>query len=259
MEQYKHIQLQVEEHVAVITLDNPPVNALSHLMLAEIRNCFETLAKDKTVYACIITGNGKAFVAGADLKVDENAPKYTGDQASRLGQVAFEAIEAAPFPVIAAINGYAFGGGLELTLACDIRLMSDKATIGMTESTLGLSSTYGGLTRLPWIIGEENAKWMFYTGERIGAQQAKDFGLIFSIVAHDELMDSTMALAKKIASNAPMSVRLAKQTIGKYREDAFYQGFLRECYVNYELSQSKDMSEGIAAFLERRPAKFINE
>ena len=259
METYKHLQLQIEDHVAVITLDNPPVNALSHLMLAEIRNCFETLAKDKTIYACIITGNGKAFVAGADLKVDENAPVYTGDQASRLGQVAFEAIEAAPFPVIAAINGYAFGGGLELTLACDIRLMSDKATIGMTESTLGLSSTYGGLTRLPWIIGEENAKWMFFTGERIGAAQAKDFGLVFAVIPHDELMENAMALAKKIASNAPISIRLAKKTINKYREDAFYQGFLRECYVNYELSQSKDMAEGIAAFMERRPAKFINE
>jgi len=259
MEKYKQLQLLIQDHVALITLDNPPVNALSHLMLSEIRNCFEALSKDKSIYACVITGNGKAFVAGADLKADENAPKYTGDQLSRLGQVAFEAIEATPFPVIAAINGYAFGGGLELTLACDIRLISDKATIGMTEATLGLSSTYGGLTRLPWIIGEEKAKWMFYTGERMSAQQAKDFGLVFSVVAHDELMENAMALAAKIAANAPISVRLAKKTIGKYREDSFYQGFLRECYVNYEISQSKDMEEGIAAFMERRPAKFINE
>jgi len=259
MEQYKHLHLQIEEHVAVVTLDNAPVNALCSLMLSEIRACFETLAKDKSIYACIITGKGKAFVAGADLKVDENAPKLTGDQASRVGQVAFEAIEAAPFPVIAAINGYAFGGGLELTLACDIRLMSDKASLGMTEATLGLSSTYGGLTRLPWIVGEENAKWMFYTGERIGAQQAKDFGLVFSVIPADELMDSAMVLAKKIAANAPISVRLAKQTICSYRQPSFYQGFLRECYVNYELAQTKDFAEGISAFLEKRPATFINE
>ena len=259
MESYQHLHLQLEGHVAVVTLDNPSVNALCTPMLAEIRSCFEAMAKDKSIYACIITGKGKAFVAGADLKVDENAPKLTGDQASRLGQVAFEAIEAAPFPVIAAINGYAFGGGLELTLACDIRLMSDRASLGMTEATLGLSSTYGGLTRLPWIVGEENAKWMFYTGERLNAQQAKDFGLVFSVVPHDELMDSAMALAKKIAANAPISVRLAKQTICKYREQNFYQGFLRECYVNYELSQTKDFSEGISAFLEKRPATFINE
>ena len=259
MEQYMHLQLQKQGHVVFITLDNPPVNALSQRMLAEIRTCFEALAADKSVYACVITGNGKAFVAGADLKADENAPKLTGDQASRMGQVAFEAIEAAPFPVIAAINGYAFGGGLELTLACDIRLMSDRASLGMTEATLGLSSTYGGLTRLPWIIGEENAKWMFYTGERIGAQQAREFGLVFSVVPHEELLAAAMALANKIAANAPIPTRLAKQTIGKYRENAFYQGFLRECYVNYEISHTRDMAEGIAAFLEKRPATFINE
>lgn len=257
MSETQVVQVEIRDRIAVVTLNNPPVNALSREALEGLRTTFLTLGKNKELRAVVLTGAGeKSFCAGMDTKAVFNMPK--GGIGS-YGQHVMNTIEQCPLPVIAAINGFAFGGGLELALACDIRIAAEEAKLGLVEANLGLIAGWGGMTRLPLIVGEGNAKLMFYTAARLTAQEAKEIGLVQKVVPKAQLMDAAMELAQLIATKAPMSVMSAKRVIHATRQAAFGAGQYAENEQNTIVSASKDAGEGMRALREKRAPAFQNQ
>lgn len=251
------LQVEIQDRIAVVTFSNPPVNAMSRDLLEELRNAFLKLGKNKELRAVILTATGeKAFCAGMDTKCQFNLPK--GGIGS-YGQHVMTTIEQCPLPVIAALNGFAFGGGLELALACDFRIATEDAKLGLVEANLGLIAGWGGLTRLPLIVGESNAKLMFYTAAKLTAQEAKEIGLVQKVVPKEQLMDAAMELAQLIATKAPLSVMSAKKVIHATRQTAFGAGQYAESEQNNIVSTSKDVGEGMRALREKRTPTFKNE
>lgn len=251
------LQVEIQDCIAVLTLNNPPVNALSKDALEMLRSTFLKLGKNKALRAVVLTGAGeKSFCAGMDTKCQFNMPK--GGIGS-YGQHVMTTIEQCPLPVIAAINGFALGGGLELALACDIRIATEEAKLGLVEANLGLIAGWGGMTRLPLIVGESNAKLMFYTAAKLTAQEAKEIGLVQKVVPKEQLMDAAMELARLIASKAPLSVMSAKRIIHATRQTAFGAGQYAESEQNNIVSASKDVGEGMRALREKRTPNFNNE
>lgn len=249
----------LNEGIATITIKNPPMNPLSEGALDGIRESFNLLSKDDSVRAVIITGEGeKAFVAGADIK---EFPGWTPDIAedrTNKGQRLFSKIENFKTPVIAAVNGYALGGGLELALSCDIRIASENARLGLPEVTLGIIPGYGGTQRLCRTINVGEAKKMVYTGEMIKADHALAIGLVQEVLPLSELMPRAKAIAGKIAQNGPIAVRGAKQAINCERNFSIQQGMDVELAVAREVFGSEDKNEGVGAFIEKRKAIFNN-
>lgn len=257
MSETQVLQVEIRDRIAVLTLNNPPVNALSRDALEALRITFLRLGKNKDLRAVILTGAAeKAFCAGMDTKTPFDMPK--GGIGS-YGQHVMNTIEQCPLPVIAAINGFAFGGGLELALACDIRIAAEEAELGLVEANLGLIAGWGGMTRLPLIVGEGNAKLMFYTAAKLTAQEAKDIGLVQKVVSKERLMDAAMELAQLIATKAPLSVMSAKRVIHATRQAAFGAGQYAENEQNTIVSASKDAGEGMRALREKRMPAFQNE
>lgn len=257
MSEAEVLQVEIRDRVAVVTFNNPPVNALSRDLLEGLRTTFLQLGKNKELRAVVLTGTGeKAFCAGMDTKCQFNMPKGgTGSY----GQHVMNTIEQCPLPVIAAINGFAYGGGLELALACDIRIAAEDAKMGLVEANLGLIAGWGGTTRLPLIVGEGNAKLMFYTAAKLTAQEAKEIGLVQKVVPQAQLMDAAMDLANLIATKAPLSVTAAKRVIHATRQAAFGAGQYAENEQNTIVSASKDVGEGMRALREKRTPEFKNE
>jgi len=252
----KGLTCEITGHIACVTLCNPPINTLTIDILSEIKACFEELGKNRDLRAVIFTGSGKSFIAGADIN---SFAGRKGDEISRYGQDALRAIEECPLAVIAAINGYALGGGVELALCCDIRLASDTAKLGLPEAALGIVPTYGGLTRLPLLIGEAQAKRLMFTAERITAQEAEKIGLVQSVYPQVELMGKAMELAEKIAKNAPIPIALIKKEMLRARSISFEDRLLAENAIAlYTLEETEDCKEGIAAFHEKRSPIFRN-
>jgi len=257
MSEAEVLQVEIRDRIAVLTLNSPPVNALSRELLENLRNTFLKLGKNKELRAVVLTGAGeKAFCAGMDTQCDFNMPK--GGIGS-YGQHVMTTIEQCPLPVIAAINGFALGGGLELALACDIRIATEEAKLGLVEANLGLIAGWGGMTRLPLIVGESNAKLMFYPAAKLTAQEAKEIGLVQKVVPKEQLMDAAMELAQLIASKAPLSVMSAKRIIHATRQAAFGAGQFAESEQNNIVSASKDVGEGMRALREKRAPDFKNE
>jgi len=256
MSEAKTLTCEITGHIACITFCNPPVNTLTIDILSEVRTCFEELGKNRDLRAVIFTGSEKSFIAGADIN---SFAGRKGGEISKLGQEALQAIEECPLAVIAAINGYALGGGVELALCCDIRLAADTAKFGLPESRLGIVPTYGGLTRLPLLIGEAEAKRLLFTAERITAQEAEKIGLVQAVYPQAELMSQAMALAEKIAENAPIPIALIKKEMLRARNISFQDRLLSEnAIASYTLDETEDYKEGIAAFLEKRNPLFRN-
>ena len=215
---------------------------------------FETL---KGLKVLIITGAGtKAFVAGADIKQMREMARDEFETYCNLGHDTFNALQQARFPVIAAINGYALGGGCELAVACDIRIASENAKIGFPETKLGLFPCWGGSQRVTRLMGLGRAKELIFTGEMISAEEALQIGLVDKVVKKDELLDEANKIAGQIAGNSPLAVGFAKKVINRGSELELPQALSYELENGIECFDSEDRVEGMSAFLEKRTANF---
>ena len=262
MADFQHIKTKVEDHVATLTLASPPVNALSPAVLKEIDAALDQFKAQK-VRAVILTGSGaNAFCAGADVKAMKSfeTDPAAGVEFLNLGVQVFNKIENFGAPVIAAINNLTLGGGLELVLACDIRISSDRARFGLPEVTLGLIPAWGGTARLPRVVGVGNAKEIIYTGQLINAQNAAKIGLVNKVVPDGDEVRAALDIAKRIASKAsPVAVRNAKIAINEGINQDIDTALAASEKVVGEVMTSSDLREGIKAFVEKRPPQFRGE
>lgn len=257
---YKNIVIEKDENIGIIKLDNPKtLNALNVETLNDLDQGIEALGKDPEIFVIIITGNGKAFVAGADISemVEMNAEK--GRQFADFGSKVFRKIELLEKPVIAAVNGYALGGGCELSMACDLRIASNKAKFGQPEVGLGITPGFAGSQRLPRLVGLGKAKELIFTGDIIDAETAKEIGLVNKVVDLENLMHESLEMAKKIAKNGQMAVGYSKTAINKGYDLDFESGNEIEKMLFGLCFATKDQKEGMAAFLEKRKPLFKNK
>jgi enoyl-CoA hydratase/carnithine racemase len=255
MTEKKLFKIEIVDKIALVTINNPPLNLLSYDLLLELRDIVEEFNKDPDIRCIILTGEGKAFSAGGDVTTFGVLPRGLNPH---FGHMVMNTIDKSPIPVIAALNGYTLGGGLELAVACDIRIASDKAKIGLVEASLGILGAYGGNTRLPWLIGEQSAKKLFFTAARISGEEALECGLVSEVVPHEQLLDRAMELARQITANAPRSIATAKNIMFRFRDPLFSAGFFHEQHYSTALRGSYDTKEGWQAFKEKRKPNFQN-
>jgi enoyl-CoA hydratase len=257
----ENVRTENRDGVLIVTIDRPKVlNALNAQTVGEIGEAFEAARNDESVKAVIVTGGGeKAFVAGADINELAKMTPLSGKATASNGQRVFFEIERFPKPVIAAINGYALGGGCELALACHIRIASDKAQIGLPEVTLGIIPGYGGTQRLARLVGKGKALEIICTAERVSAADAERIGLVNKVVPADQLMTAAEEMARKMASRGPVAVRCAIEAVMSGSEMPFEEGQFLEATLFGLLCATDDMKEGMNAFLEKRPANFTGK
>lgn len=251
--------LKLEKHdgIAYVTLNRPEMlNALSGKVLEELMEAFVSIGKDPEVEAVILTGEGRAFAAGADISEMADMTGLEGQQMMKLGAEVMNFIENIDKPVIAAVNGYALGGGCELAMACDIRIASDKAMFGQPEVNLGIIPGFGGTQRLPRLVGKGMGKYMIMTADYIGADEALRIGLAEKVVPHDDLMNECKAVAEKIISKGPLAIRAAKLAINKGIMLDMDTATALEGEICTAPFCSEDRTEGMKAFLEKRKAGF---
>jgi enoyl-CoA hydratase len=258
MAEYKNIYVEKKGKVAVVTINRPEkLNALNIQTMDEINNVIAELNEDITVSAIIFTGKGdKAFVAGADIAELNMLDENTGKGFALKGQAVFNNIENSGKPVIAAVNGYALGGGCELALACHIRLASENAIFGQPEINLGAIPGYGGTQRLTRLINPGRALEYILTGDMINAQEALRTGLVNNVFSRDELLNKAIELAEKIASKAPVAVKLAVKAVNMANETLQAGGLEQEAGLFALCCSTEDFKEGTAAFLQKRKAEF---
>ncbi|NKB87855.1 MAG: hypothetical protein GKS06_06515 [Acidobacteria bacterium] len=254
MSNYENIRVEIADGVATLTVDRQPVlNALDANTIAEIARAASELDADSDVRAVIVTGGGdKAFVAGADISMLATLGPEEARRAACAGQRAFDAIEQMGKPVIAAINGFALGGGCELALACHLRVASDRAKIGLPEITLGVLPGHGGSQRLPRIVGKGRALELMCRGKTIDAAKALDVGLVNQVVAHDELGETVAALAAELSQKAPLAMRYCIQAVNEGLECSLAEGQAIEAAYFGLAFATDDQTEGMEAFLEKR-------
>jgi enoyl-CoA hydratase len=253
---FEHLGIAVEDGVAVVTIDRPEaLNALNGELMFELATALDLLEGDLEVRALVLTGAGRAFVAGADVaNLAQLDDAFAGREASLAGQDLMNSLAALPFPTIAAINGFALGGGLELALACDLRVAATGAKLGLPEVGLGLIPGYGGTQRLPRLIGTGRALDLILTGRHVGADEALAMGLV-NRVANDALAEA-VALARQTLRNGPIAIGLAKEAVARGLDVTLPQGLEIEADLFGLAASTDDMKEGTAAFLERRAAEF---
>src|SRR3954470_11666418 len=237
--------------VAMVRLNRPPMNPLSQALLGEIADAALALADDDRVKAVVVLGGEKAFAAGADIKEfgDQAAAKKIGKQF----RAAFDGVAAIPRPVIAAINGFALGGGMELALSCDLRVAGETARMGQPEILLGIIPGAGGTQRLPRLIGPARAKDLIWTGRQVRADEALAIGLVDRVVAADELEDAAVAWAAELASGAVVAMGLAKCAIDDGLDGSLARGNNIEAEAFVEVFGTEDATTGVASFLEHGP------
>ena len=254
-------KLTVEKHghTALLTINNPPANTWDRESLIGLRHLIDHLDRDDDIYALVITGQGsKFFSAGADLKLFADGDKARArEMASRFGE-AFERLRDFRGVSIAAINGYAMGGGLECALACDIRIAERQAQMALPEASVGLLPCAGGTQNLPWLVGEGWAKRMILCGERVDAETALRIGLVEQLVDTGEARGHALLLASKVANQSPVAVRAIKPLIQGARERAPNTWLPAERERFVDLFDAGDTREGVNAFLEKRPAQWRN-
>lgn len=260
MMEFKNTLYEKSEGIATITINRPEVhNALNEETISEILTRLEDAKNDEGIRVIIITGAGdRAFSAGADLKMIKgaSASPERGTELSRIGQHLCDFIEVLEKPVIAAINGYALGGGIELAMACDIRIASENAQIGHTEINVGLIPAWGGTQRLPRLVGKGIAKEMIFTGKRIDAKTAERLGLINAVVPDSQLKVKVKELALELASKPPIAIKLSKVLINNSTETHQDVGLLQEAEAFGLVASTEDFNEGVTAFLEKRKPHF---
>ena len=261
MADHKFLNVKVDDGIAVVTLNNPPVNALNSGLLKELKALFESWTGDRSIRAVVITGGGtNAFCAGADVnELASLKPEQAGTIAT-LGHETFKTIEDFPRPVVAAVNNLCLGGGFELALACDFRFASDRARFGAPEVTLGLIPGWGGTQRLPRLVGPSRAKEIILTGQMINAPEANRIGLVNKVLPDGDEVRAAMDLAKRIAvKSAPIAVATAKKLINDGLETDLVSGLAMELEGSGTVAQTKDLVEGLTAFKEKRQPKFTGE
>jgi enoyl-CoA hydratase/carnithine racemase len=250
---------KIEEGVALVTLNHPPVNALTPELLTELAGTFDSLATDDAVKSVVLTGAGRFFVAGADIRVLASIPSSVeGEAMARQGQMLLNKIEALEKPVVAAINGACLGGGLELAMCCHIRLAAEGAKLGQPEINLGLMPGFGGTQRLPRLIGQSKAMELILTGEPISAREAMHLGLVSQVVAVDDLLRQAQGLARTLAMKSQVALRASLRAIRRGGELPLFDGLAVEARLFGELCDTEDRKEGAAAFLEKRQPRFKN-
>lgn len=256
--EYKNIKFEKDGRVAIVTIDRPTVlNALNDETVAELDHCFTSIGGDKDVLCVILTGGGeKSFVAGADIGELAVCDVVSGRAKCDRGQSLLKKIETLPQPVIAAINGFALGGGCEIAMACDIRLASEKAKIGQPEVNLGIIPGYGGTQRLARLVGRGKAKQMILTGDHIVAAEAYRIGLVDEVYPPEELLPKAKEMAQKIASKGPLAIKAAKEAINLGLDVDLDSGCEHEAVLFAGICASEDKTEGTKAFLEKRKAEF---
>lgn len=258
---YKNIIVETEENITILTLDRPKkLNALNRKTLEELHQAFTNLKIDEKTELVILTGSGKkAFVAGADIAEFADYSVEEGKELSAKGhEEVFDLIANFPKPVIAAVNGFALGGGLELAMAAHIRIASENAKLGLPETSLGIIPGYGGTQRLPQLVGKGRAMEMILTAGMISANQALRYGLVNHVVPQEELLDFTWEIAEKILQNSPVALTHAIAAINAHFEKNT-NGFQEEINRFGTSFGTEDFVEGTSAFLEKRKADFSGE
>ncbi|GCD08658.1 short-chain-enoyl-CoA hydratase [Clostridium tagluense] len=258
--EYKNVFFQKEDKVAVITISRPKaLNALNTETLKELELAIDEIANDDQIYAVIITGAGKAFVAGADISEMKDLDAMGGRKFGNLGNSVFRKLETLEKPVIAAVNGFALGGGCELSMACDIRIASSKAKFGQPEAGLGITPGFGGTQRLARLVGTGMAKQLLFTAEIINAEEALRIGLVNKVVEPENLIEEAKLLAKKIVSNAPIAVKLCKTAINRGMQMDIDTALIYEAEIFGACFATEDQKSGMTAFLEKSEKCFKNK
>jgi enoyl-CoA hydratase len=255
---WKNILVEKDQNLAVLTINRPKVlNALNAETVEEIGQAIEQLEADPEVRVIIITGAGdRAFVAGADIAYMSGLTPLEARDFARKGQRVLSKIENLSKPVIAAINGYALGGGCELAMACDIRVASEKAKIGQPEVSLGIMAGFGGTQRLTRLVNPGWAKEILFTGDQYDAQTARSIGLVNHVVPPEHLLDFCRELAGRIARQGPVAVRLTKEAVNEGLEMDLEKALIHEADLFGVLFSTRDSKEGLKAFLEKRKPEF---
>ena len=253
-----NVLYEKRDGIAYVTINRPKVlNALNTPTWKDMRTAFEDARDDASVRGVILTGAGnKAFIAGADIGELAHVAAFEAEQSSRFGQEVLDVIENLGKPVVAAVNGFALGGGCETAMACTIRIAADSAKFGQPEVTLGLVPGGGGTQRLPRLVGKGRALQLILSGEAISAQEAYRIGLVNEVVPTAELIPRAEAILKKIASNAPIAIKLALEAANKGAETSQSEGLLLEAAYFGLCAATEDKTEGTTAFLQRRSPQF---
>ena len=251
-----NVIMEVNDEIALVTINRPKsLNALNSETLAELDQCFDEISTRKDIKVLILTGSGqKAFVAGADISEMVNATPAEGRQMGMLAKQAFLKLETMPQVTIAAVNGYALGGGCEISMACDIRIASDNARFGQPETGLGILPGFGGTQRLARLIGKGRAKELIFTCDQIDAQEAYRIGLANKVVPQDELIDTCKKMAAKIISKGSSAISLAQEAINTGMDTDLSSGLTLEADLFGLSFSTHDKTEGMTAFLEKRKA-----
>jgi len=258
MTEMKNTLYEKAEGIATVTINrSDALNALNQETIMEISNRIEDAEKDETIHVIVITGAGdRAFSAGADLRMMKGASPVRGAELSRVGQRLTTQIEACGKPVIAAINGYALGGGIELAMSCDIRIASENAQIGQPEINVGLIPGWGGTQRLPRLVGKGVAKEMIFTGKRIDAKTAEHYGLVNIVVPADQLKAKVKEIAADLVGKPPIALKYCKKLINDSTETNPEAGFWEEAEAFGLVASTEDFNEGVNAFLEKRKPQY---
>lgn len=253
----QNIKLELENHVLIVTMNRPKaLNALNNQTLDELQQIAEMIKQDDNVHGVIITGEGRGFVAGADIVQMNPYKSEEGRTYAGYAQDTFNKIEALEKPVIAAVNGFALGGGCELALSCDIRIASEKAVFGQPEVTLGIMPCFGGTQRLPRLIGAGLAKEMIYTGRQVKAEEAKQIGLVNKVVSSEELLSTAKEMMESILKVSPIGIKYAKIAINKGSDMDLRNGLELEKDLVGLCFATEDKQIGMTAFLNKQKPVF---
>lgn len=254
---FDHLLFDVDDGIALVTINRPEkLNALNHATLDELEQAVVEVEQNDDVRAVIITGAGeKSFVAGADISQFEGLTATQGHRFALRGQAVFNRLEALGKPVVAAVNGFALGGGCELALACHLRTASSEASFGQPEVNLGIIPGYGGTQRLPRIVGRGLATEIILTGERVSADRAYEIGLVNRVFSPDSLLSDTRSFVGQMLSKAPIALSLALDAV-QSSDVPLHEGLRHEATLFGQCCATEDFEEGVAAFLERRDPEF---
>lgn len=258
--EYTKLIIEKQEDICIVKINNPQaMNALNSTVLSELDCAFSQIESDQTIKVVILTGEGRAFVAGADISQMSTMNAAEGKAFGEQGAAVFRKIEQLKVPVIAAVNGFALGGGCELAMACDIRIASAKAKFGQPEVGLGITPGFSGTQRLPRLVGMGVAKELIYTADIIGADEAYRIGLVNKVAEPEALMDQAIEMAKKIASKAPIAVRYSKEAINRGCQVDIDTAIAIEANLFGLCFASEDQKEGMSSFLNKKAPEFKNK
>jgi enoyl-CoA hydratase len=256
----EYLKLSNQDNIATITIERPPANALSNGLLKELSFVLDEIEANREVRVVVIHGEGRFFSAGADIKEFTSVDSSEGfSNLGKFGQDLFDRMEKFPKPIIAAIHGAALGGGLELAMACHIRLVSETAKLGLPELQLGIIPGFAGTQRLPKYVGVSMAAEMLFTSEPITGLEAVQYGLANHAYPETEILENAYKLARKISKKSPGALRASIELLNYAKTQEFYEGTKREAELFGEVFASKDGKEGIQAFIEKRQPQFTGE